>query len=215
MAHEVKHLPTLAWAFNGASWARFYRREGQAACALADEAIALSTTQDFPHWLAMGQWMRGQALIELGQWEEGTIELRQGLDAYQATGALLGTRGCGCTEVAKGYGNQGQIAEGLQRIGEALVGVNQVRHYEAEMYRIKGTLTFQSKTSLKQVKGKSKTSLKQVSSKSQASQDKSETTNPQPLTPSTQAEAKPKRVFSRPSTLPVSSRRSRWSCVRQ
>src|SRR4029079_5996783 len=80
------HLYTRAFALNIASWTHYYRREGQAALALADEAIALSTTQDFPHWLAMGRWMRGQALIELGQWEEGTVQLQQGLDAYLATG---------------------------------------------------------------------------------------------------------------------------------
>jgi hypothetical protein len=52
------------------------------------------------------------------------------------------------------------------------------RAYEAELYRLKGQLTLQSQTSLGQVSGKS-----------QASQDKSEDTNPQPLTPNPQAEA--------------------------
>ena len=56
--------------------------------------------------------------------------------------------------------------------------------YEAELYRLKGTLTLQSKTSLRQVTDKSNTS-----------QDKSENPGPQPLTPSTQAEAEAEGYF--------------------
>jgi len=145
LAREMAHPYTLAWALNGTSWTHWYRREGQVAYSLADEAITLSTAHDFPHWLAMGQWMRGQALIELGQEEEGTTQLQEGLRAYQATGALIGTRGCGLAEVARGFGQQGQIEEGLRKVAEALEGLNQVRHYEAEMYRLKGQLTLEAR----------------------------------------------------------------------
>jgi predicted ATPase len=71
------------------------------------------------------------------------------------------------------------LAEGLaevEKTGE--------RFYEAELYRLKGTLTLQSRTSLGPVSGQS-----------QASQDKSEDTSPQPLTPSTQAEAEAEACF--------------------
>jgi hypothetical protein len=91
----------------------------------------------------MGQWMRGQALIELGQSEEGTGQLGHGLEAYQATGALIATRGCGHAELARGYGHRGQGDAGLRLVTEALAGLSQVRHYEAEMYRIKGEPTLQ------------------------------------------------------------------------
>jgi tetratricopeptide (TPR) repeat protein len=141
LAHGVNHPYTLASALNLASWTHCYRREGQAALTLAEEAIALSTAQDFPQWLAVGLYMRGLALIELGQWEEGTAQLRQGLEAYRATGAVLNVRGHGRAELARGYGCQGRIEEGLRTITEALAGVDQVRHYEAEMYRLKGELT--------------------------------------------------------------------------
>jgi class 3 adenylate cyclase/predicted ATPase len=143
LAQEVNHPYTLASALNIASWTRCYRREGQAALTLAEESLALSTAQDFPHWLAVGLYMRGLALIELGQWEEGTAQLRQGLEAYRATGAVLNVRGHGRAELARGYGCQGRIEEGLRMITEALAGLNQVRHYEAEMYRLKGELLLQ------------------------------------------------------------------------
>jgi predicted ATPase len=90
--------------------------------------------------------MRGQALVELGQWEEGTRQLQQGLEAYRATGAVLSTRESGLAELARGYGCRGQIEEALRMITAALAGVNQVRHYEAEMYRLKGQLTLQSES---------------------------------------------------------------------
>jgi hypothetical protein len=58
------------------------------------------------------------------------------------------------------------------------------RHYEAELYRLKGTLTLQSRTS-----------LGQVSDKSQARQGRSEVTNTQHLTPSPHAEAEAEACF--------------------
>ena len=143
LARELAHPYALAWMLNAASWVHFYRREGQIAVALADEAIALSQQHGFPHWLAMGKWMRGQALIEYGQEEEGVSQLQEGLQAYRATGALIGTQGCGPAEVARGYGRQAQSGEGLRIITEVLSGLNQVRHYEAEVYRLKGELTLQ------------------------------------------------------------------------
>jgi len=176
LAHEVNHPYTLASALNLASWTRCYRRKGQAALTLAEEAIALSTAQDFPHWLAIGLYMRGLALIELGQWEEGTAQLRQGLEAYRATGAVLNVRGHGRAELARGYGCQGRIEEGLRMITEALAGVDQVRHYEAEMYRLKGELT-----------------LKQPSPSGQCLV--SSVPSPQHSTPSTQAEAEAEACF--------------------
>jgi hypothetical protein len=117
----------------------------------------------------MGLWMRGQVLIEQGQEEEGVKQLQRGLEAYQATGALIGTRGCGLAEVARGSERRGQSAEGLRRIVEALSGLNQVRHYEAEMYRLKGEITLQKfhvSCSKFQVQEKSKVKSQRAKGKS-------------------------------------------------
>lgn len=127
LAQKLAHPYALAWMLNAASWVHFYRREGWTAASLADEAITLSQQHEFPHWLAMGKWMRGQALIEYGH-KEGISQLQEGLQAYQATGAIIGTRGCGRAEVARGCGQREQVAEGLRIINEALSGLNQVRH---------------------------------------------------------------------------------------
>ena len=73
------------------------------------------------------------------------------------------------------------------------------RVYEAELYRIKGTLTLQSQTSLGQVPGKSKSQKAKGKSGKQLSVVSSQLSvpNPQHLAPSTQAAVRGRRVFSK------------------
>ena len=52
----------------------------------AEAAIRLATEQGFAHEFAVGTIMRGWALAEQGQVEEGIAQIRQGLDAHQARG---------------------------------------------------------------------------------------------------------------------------------
>ena len=74
----------------------------------------------------------------------------------------------------------GRIEEGLATLSEAFAFVEQTgeRLYEAKLYRLKGELVLQSKTSLGQVSGKSKTS-----------QNKSAVTKPRSPAPDPQGEA--------------------------
>jgi predicted ATPase len=148
LARELAHSHSLTRILEQASWTHLYRREGKAAYELADEAIALATRHEFPHWIAMGTMMRGWALTKLGQWETGRAQMRQGIDGYWATGAVL-ARGCWLAQVAEAYGQGGQPEEGLRVLGEALALVNDtgMRHYEAEMHRLKGELLLQQSSS--------------------------------------------------------------------
>jgi predicted ATPase len=111
---------------------------------LADEAVTLSIQQEFPHWIAMGLQRRGEALRLLGQWEEGTSQLRQGQEGYRATGAAAGWDR-GLAELARSCLHEGQYEEGLRLMDEAFELMNQktMRYYAAEMYRIKGELLLQ------------------------------------------------------------------------
>jgi predicted ATPase len=79
--------------------------------------------------------------VTQGQAEEGMTQLRQGLAAWQATGA----RGAGpyyLAWLAEAYGKGGQAEEGLRVLPEALALVNAggERRHEAELYRLKGEL---------------------------------------------------------------------------
>ncbi|MBI3245202.1 MAG: AAA family ATPase [Deltaproteobacteria bacterium] len=179
LAQELSHPFSLAWALSFAAWLHQVRREGQATQERAEPAIALSTEQGFPFWLGWATVLRGWALTEQGQGEKGIAQMHQGLATYRATGAGLGQSGF-LALLAETYGKAGQTEEGLGVLAEALTLVDKTgeQHYEAELYRIKGQLTLQSQTS-----------LKQVSDKSQTSQDKSEDANAQILNPNAQSEA--------------------------
>jgi predicted ATPase len=68
--------------------------------------------------------------------------MREGLAAYQATGAQI-WRPYYLALLAEGYWKIGQTQEGLTALAEALAIVNRTeeRVYEAELYRLKGELT--------------------------------------------------------------------------
>jgi class 3 adenylate cyclase len=85
------------------------------------------------------------ALAEQGQGEEGITQIRQGLVAYQATGAEL-FRPYFLALLAETYGKMGQCEEGLTLLTEALAAAdkNGERFYEAEVYRLKGQLTLEA-----------------------------------------------------------------------
>jgi predicted ATPase len=89
----------------------------------------------------MGLQRRGEALRLLGQWEEGTKQLRQGLEGYRATGAAAGWSR-GLTELARSCLHFGQYEEGLKLADEALEIMYRgtMRNYEPEQHRIKGEL---------------------------------------------------------------------------
>src|SRR5262249_9635825 len=121
-----------------------FRREAQATQKWAEATIALCSEQGFALYLAMGTMLRGWALIEQGQVEEGIAHIRQGLAAYRATGAEI-ERWYYLALLAEAYGKTGQTEEGLTVLTEALELVQKTgeRRWEAGMYRLKGELTLQ------------------------------------------------------------------------
>jgi predicted ATPase len=186
LAPELSHPFSLAYALYHAASLHQLRLEGQAAKQRAESSIRLSTEQGFTEWVALGTILRGWALAEQGQGEEGVALIRQGIAAYRATGSEL-LRPHFLALLAEAYGRVGQAEEGLGALAEALALVDKTgeRSDEAELYRLRGELTLaQSQASLGQVMGKSKASQK---SKGKGQKSKIET-NPQPLTPSTQEE---------------------------
>ena len=143
--------------------------------------IALASDRGFPHWVVFGTVFRGWALAEQGQGEEGITQVRQGLAALRAT-RTEATRSYFLALLAEVYGKVGQTEEGLSVLAEALAMVHKTgeRFYEAELYRLKGELSLQSR---------------QVKDKSGVRSPKSEITSPQHPAPSTQAEAEAEACF--------------------
>ncbi len=144
LAHELGHPFTAAHVLSHAAQLDQFRREGLAVQERAEAALTLAAEQGFPFWLAWGSMLHGWAVADQGQVEEGIAQLRQGLAAYQATGAEM-WRPYFLALLAEGYGNGGQTDEGLTVLAEALAQVDKTgeRFYEAELYRLKGQLTLQ------------------------------------------------------------------------
>jgi predicted ATPase len=104
--------------------------------------MTLSTEQGFPYWLAHGTIVRGWALAEQGQEEEGIAQMQQGQAALRAMGAELGLT-WRLARLAEAYEAGEQVEDGLCVLTEALAVMNKAgeRVSEAELYRLKGTLT--------------------------------------------------------------------------
>jgi predicted ATPase len=131
-------------ALNFAALLHLHRREGQAAQAQAETLIALSVEQGFAMYCAHGTILRGGALAMQGQGEAGTAQMLQGLEALQATGAVL-RRPYYLAVLAEAYGRRQQTRDGLTLLTTALevVHKNVERIHEAELHRLKGELLLQ------------------------------------------------------------------------
>jgi len=108
---------------------------------VAEKDLAVTTEEMLPFFCAHAMVLRGWALVEQGQCEEGIAQLREGLVAYRATGAELE-----CSHwlalLAEAYRDTGQPKEGLRVIAEALDHVAQtgIVYYEAELHRLEAEL---------------------------------------------------------------------------
>jgi predicted ATPase len=81
---------------------------------------------------------RGSALAHQGRVEEGIAVLRQGLDAWQATGTQLALP-YSHARLAEAYLFAGRREEGLQALDESFCSVEEV-WWAAEQYRLRAEL---------------------------------------------------------------------------
>jgi predicted ATPase len=90
LAQEVAHPFSLAFALCYAAYLHGWRREGHLVQARAESVITLTAEQGFVQWWMAGTVLQGWARATHGQGEEGIAQIRQGLEAWQATGAAIG-----------------------------------------------------------------------------------------------------------------------------
>ena len=119
LAQELAHPFSLAYALDVAAILHQFRREVQAAHERAEAAIDSATEQGFAYFLAVGTMLRGWALAEQGQGEEGLAADAPGHSRLQATGAAL-SQPSSLVLLAEAYGHMGQPDEGLRALAEAL-----------------------------------------------------------------------------------------------
>jgi predicted ATPase len=140
-ARLLKHVHTLTIALNTAVVGDWSVQLEPTALPRADELVTLSAKHGYDYYRAAGTVMRGWCLARLGHLEEGLPLLRQGIDAYRATGAML-LMPFWLTLLADAHGKALQPEDGLERLTEAstLIEATQVRWHEAELHRVRGEL---------------------------------------------------------------------------
>jgi predicted ATPase len=114
------------------------RGERTTAQQYADEAIALSAEHGLPLYQAMARIVRGWALIGHGNDEQAAEEVREGLAAWQRTGAQL-MRPHFLALLAEACPPTLQDDSGLRLLDEALALSESTgeRYYQAELYRLR------------------------------------------------------------------------------
>jgi len=141
LAHELSEPHGLAQPLFFRAILHQLRREDRMAQEQAEAAIAVSSEHGLALYQAMATITRGSTLTERGLYEEGIEQMRQGLAAYQATGAEV-LRPHFLALLAEALGKNGQAGQGLRVLEEALAAAHRTgeRYYEAELYRLKGDL---------------------------------------------------------------------------
>ncbi|MBI3327718.1 MAG: hypothetical protein HYZ81_13585, partial [Nitrospinae bacterium] len=141
LAQPLAHPVSLALALHWAAVQHHLRREAPQTRAHADAAMTVATDQGFPQQIAQAMLLRGWALAENGQGQEGMAQIRQGLAAYQATGTTT-QQPYYLALLAEASAAVGQTTEGLEALAEALATLDKsvVRWWEAELYRLRGEL---------------------------------------------------------------------------
>jgi predicted ATPase len=146
-AREVGHLFSIAHAMGFELYLQGFRREPEGVRELAENLIALSKEQGFPHWAAQGLFWRGWACAAEGRSDEDLAQMREGAAGIQATGANI----CHSIRLAfliESYARAGQVGEGLRAVDEALSFIERhgERPHEAEFHRLKGELLLSQET---------------------------------------------------------------------
>lgn len=144
LARELGHPFSLAHALSFA--ARLHRQRGEHAEAQAaiEARLALCHEQGFAQEAAEELVWGGAELVRQGQVEAGLAQMRQGVEAVQASGAET-RRPWLLTALARAYSQAGQVGAGLTVLQEALDIVEKTgkRLDEAGLHRVQGELLMQ------------------------------------------------------------------------
>jgi len=145
LAQELSHPLSQVLALAHAATLHRLRGETQLAQACAEVLSTLSTAQGFARSSALGPLYRGWAMAEQGQGAEAIALMWKGITAWRAEGQAL-TLPLYLALLAEACGKAGQPEEGLRVLDEALAAADNTgeRHYDAELYRLKGELLLQS-----------------------------------------------------------------------
>jgi len=134
----------MALALDYAAIVHQFRREAETAYQRAEAAITVCKEHNFAYYLGWAMIIRGWALADQGDCEEGIAEIKRGLRILRDTEAKRSLPFY-LSLLAEAYRKSGQAEEGLRVLSEAFVEAQSIeeRWWEAELYRLKGALLLQ------------------------------------------------------------------------
>ena len=139
---EIAHPFSQAVALSWTAALHQLRREAGRALEVAEADLALTTEQIIPFFAAHAMVLRGWALAERGEFDEGIARLHEGLDAYQATGAIIESpHWLALLAAVCGKAGRFDEAQAVLRDALALVERTGIRYHAAELYRLEGELS--------------------------------------------------------------------------
>ena len=144
-ARSLAQPYALAMALFFACAVRACRGEHDQAEPLLRELFALTGEHRLSFLRACASVLRGQASIAAERYEDGLVEIDRALSEFDALHAGLG-QPWALAIAAAGCARLGRRDEGLQKIAAAFAAIERhgERHWEAEVWRVKGELLWPS-----------------------------------------------------------------------
>jgi class 3 adenylate cyclase/predicted ATPase len=141
-AEKIRHPFTLAFALVFGAYLRQHLRDVEGTRDHANRAMILSTEHNFLHWKQQATILRGWALAQLGEADEGLSQMRFGLDEYEAMDSWLAGCWFRCL-LAEAYAKVGMRDAALRALDGALATARRTgdHSYLAEVYRLQGEIT--------------------------------------------------------------------------
>jgi len=115
------------------------RREAQELKKYAEQLVEIASEKSFHGWIGMANMCHGASLVLLGQVHGGETQIRAGMTHHISIGDrcyMSGPYGY----LAEGQARTGQLDKALATLDEAIALVEETdeRHFEAELYRLRG-----------------------------------------------------------------------------
>src|SRR6516165_10138619 len=139
---QLGHALTLSHALYHAGMAAAFARDVATVHACGNDCVAVANEHGFAQWAANGRILQGWVFAQRGEATTGIARIRDGLAAYEATGARLSTP-LFLTLLAEALAFAGEIEEALATLDDALTkaAVSGERGWDAEIHRLRGALT--------------------------------------------------------------------------
>jgi predicted ATPase len=140
LARDLSHTSSTVLALNWAAMVHQHRRDAERTLQHAEAAMALAAEELGP-WLAWAMMLRGWAMSQQGEGEEGITQIRHGLAAWSAGGiACLVPYFLSLLSEAQAALMQADAA--LSTLAEALAITERTRegYAESELHRLRGEL---------------------------------------------------------------------------